>query len=115
MERHATFRKLLAVVVRGLAQKGGIDLGQCFVDATFAPAKGGGDGVGLTQKGKATKMQLIVDGQGLPLGVSVEPASHAGWKMVQQTLDLFSGETQPKKLIGARCGAIISTPFSASS
>ena len=38
------FRKLLAKVVRSLAQKGRIDLDQCFIDATFAPAKGGGEG-----------------------------------------------------------------------
>lgn len=94
------FRKLLAGVVRSLAQKGRIDLEQCFVDATFAPAKGGGDGVGLTKKGKGTKMQIIVDGQGLPLGVSVDAASTAEWHMVQQTLDLFSEKTEPTRLIG---------------
>ena len=69
------FRKLLAKVVRSLAQKGRIDLDQCFIDATFAPAKEGREGVGLTKKGKGTKLQLIVDGQGLPLGASVAAAS----------------------------------------
>src|SRR5438093_10101201 len=62
------FRKLLAAVVRSLAQKGRIDLDQCFIDATFAPAKGGGEGVGLTRKGKGTKLQLIVDGGGTSVG-----------------------------------------------
>ena len=96
------FRKLLAKVVRSLAQKGRIDLDQCFIDATFAPAKGGGEGVGLTKKGKGTKLQLIVDGQGLPLGVSVAGANVAGWHMVQETLDLFSEKTQPERLIGGK-------------
>jgi len=94
------FRKLLAKVVRSLAQKGRIDLDQCFIDATFAPAKGGGEGVGLTKKGKGTKLQLIVDGQGLPLGASVAAANVAEWHMVQQTLDLFSEKTPPERLIG---------------
>jgi transposase len=94
------FRKLLAVVVRSLAQKGRIDLDQCFVDATFAPAKGGGEAVGLTKKGKGTKLQLIVDGQGLPLGASVAGANVAEWEMVQGTLDLFAEQTQPERLIG---------------
>jgi len=94
------FRKLLAVVVRSLAQKGRIDLDQCFVDATFAPAKSGGEAVGLTKKGKGTKLQLVVDGQGLPLGASVAGANVAEWEMVQGTLDLFAEETQPERLIG---------------
>jgi transposase len=94
------FRRLLAVVVRSLVQKGRIDLENCFVDATFAPAKGGGAGVGLTRKGKGTKVQLIVDGQGLPLGASLAAADVAECHMVQETLDLFAGETFPDRLIG---------------
>ena len=89
------FRKLLAKVVRSLAQKGRIDLDQCFVDATFAPAKGGGEGVGLTKKGKGTKLQLIVDGQGLPLGASVAAANVAEWHMVQETLTCFLTKPSP--------------------
>jgi transposase len=94
------FRRLLAVVVRSLAQKGRIDLEQCFIDATFAPAKGGGEGVGLTKKGKGTKLQLVVDGQGLPLGAGLAAASVAEARMVQQTLDLFCRETPVERLIG---------------
>ena len=56
--------------------------------------------MGLTKKGKGTKMQVIVDGQGLPLGVSVDAASTAEWRMVQQSLDLFSKETEPTRMIG---------------
>ncbi len=33
-----TFRKVLALVIRKLVQKGRIDLDQCFVDATFVAA-----------------------------------------------------------------------------
>jgi transposase len=98
--QNQAFRKLLAEVIRSLAQKGRIDLEQCFVDATFAPAKGGGEGVGLTKKGKGTKLQLIVDGQGLPLGASVAAANVAEWHMVQETLNLFSEETPPDRLVG---------------
>ena len=97
---HQAFRKLLAKVVRRLVQKGRMDLDQCFIDATFAPAKGGGEGVGLTKKGKGTKLQLIVAGQGLPLGASLAGANVAEWPMVPETLDLFSDQTEPKRLIG---------------
>ena len=94
------FRKLLAVVLRSLVQKGRIDLENSFIDATFAPAKGGGDGVGLTKKGKGTKLQLIVDGQGLPLSAGLAGANVAEAHMVQGTLALLDPVTPVERLIG---------------
>ena len=94
------FRKLLSGVIRSLVQTGRIDLEQCFIDATFAPAKGGGGAVGLTRKGKGSKIQLVVDNQGVPLGVAVDAASVSEPAMVQQTLELFAPDTQPQRLIG---------------
>jgi transposase len=94
------FRRLLAKIIRQLVQDGRIDLEQCFIDATFSPAKGGGLGVGLTRKGKGTKLQVVVDGQGIPLGLSVDSAGVGEPQMVQATLDLFTSQTQPDRLIG---------------
>ena len=84
------FRVLLSALIRDLLERGQISIDQGFVDATFAPAKGGGAAVGLTRKGKGTKLQFIVDNQGLPLGVSVASADTGETQMVQQTLDLFA-------------------------
>jgi hypothetical protein len=93
-------RKLLALVIRQLVQKGRVDLQQCFVDATFAAAKGGGAGVGLTRKGKGTKIQLVVDAKGIPLAVSLDAADRAESHMVQQTLAWEETDAQPERLIG---------------
>jgi transposase len=49
-----SFRRLLSGLIRDLLERGQISIDQGFVDATFAPAKGGGAGVGLTRK-KGTK------------------------------------------------------------
>ena len=95
-----SFRRLLAKIIRRLMQTGRIDLEQCYVDATFCPAKGGGVGVGLTRKGKGTKLQVVVDGKGVPLGLSVDAASVGEPQMVQATLDLFAPATEPERLIG---------------
>jgi transposase len=106
------FRKVLSRVIRSLVQTGHIDLEQCFVDATFAPAKGGGPAVGLTRKGKGSKIQLIVDNQGVPLGVAVDSASVGETAMVQQTLDLFAPDALPQRLIGDKaydCDALDET------
>lgn len=95
-----SFRKLLAVLIRELLERGELQIDQGFIDATFAPAKGGGAAVGLTRKGKGTKIQIAVDGQGIPLGLSVAPASTGEPQMVQQTLALFEDDSQPERLIG---------------
>jgi transposase len=94
------FRALLAKVIRQLVEAGRIDLEECFVDATFAAAKGGGDAVGLSPKGKGSKLQVIVDGQGIPLALSVEASGVAEHDLVQQTLDLGEPAAQPQRLIG---------------
>ena len=46
-----TFRRLLSALIRELLESGQVRIDQGFIDATFAPAKGGGDAVGLTRKG----------------------------------------------------------------
>ena len=98
-QSHA-FRKLLARVIRQLLQTGRINLDECFIDATFAAAKGGGQEVGLTRKGKGTKLQVIADAQGIPPGISTAPASAGEPPMVQGTLAFMEPETQPGKLVG---------------
>ena len=55
------FRRMFAAIIRQLIEEGRVNLEECFVDATFAAAKGGGTAVGLTRKGKGTKVQLVVD------------------------------------------------------
>ncbi len=45
-------------------QQGQLDWTTAFLDGSFAPAKKGGDKVGLTRKGKGTKWMLVIDGHG---------------------------------------------------
>jgi hypothetical protein len=41
------------------------------LDSTFIPAKGSKK-VGLTQRGKRSKVMLVTDDQGIPIGAPVE-------------------------------------------
>lgn len=86
--------------MRGSAQKGRIDLNQGCVDATFAPAKGGGEGVGLTRKGKGTKLQLIVDGKAFRSGTASQRRTRPSGTGCGTPPGLFSETTQPQRLIG---------------
>jgi hypothetical protein len=69
-----------------LDQQGRLDWSMAFLDGSFAPAKKGGDMVGLTKKGKGTKWMLVVDGTGLPLGFHLDSANRAEVRLAEQTL-----------------------------
>ena len=47
------FESLLRSAGRLVETRGGYRLYECFIDATFSKARGGGDGVGVTRVGKA--------------------------------------------------------------
>jgi hypothetical protein len=66
---------------------GGLDWSMAFLDGSFAPAKKGGEKVGLTRKGKGTKWMLVVDGNGLPLGFHLDSARLTEVKLAERTLD----------------------------
>ncbi|MCL0103983.1 IS5 family transposase [Dehalococcoidia bacterium] len=59
---------------------------RAFLDGTFVPAKKGGGKVGLTKRGKGSKVMLVVEGQGLPIGVLVESAQKSEVKLAEATL-----------------------------
>lgn len=79
-----------------------LDESECFIDATFAPAKGGGDEIGNTQRGKGLKIMAIVDRHGLPLSVSTPVANHHEVNLVQLSFDFYLIEATPDKMIGDR-------------
>jgi len=89
--------------------RGELDWSLAFLDGSFAPAKRGGDMVGLTKKGKGTKWMLVVDGYGLPLGFYLASATTAEVKLAEQTLDTICvarrrgrPKQRPKTLVADR-------------
>src|SRR5262249_7897205 len=69
-------RRVLMDVANELRDKGALDEAECFIDATFVIAKGGGAEIGPTKRGKGMKIMAIVDRHGLPLSVSTHAANH---------------------------------------
>jgi hypothetical protein len=70
-----------------LREFGAIDESECYIDATFATAKGGGDQIGPTKCGQGVKIMAIVDRHGLPLAVTTRAADHQGVTLVPLTFD----------------------------
>ena len=81
-----TWRAALAALA-ALDQQGQLDWTMAFLDGSFAPAKKGGDKVGLTRKGKGTKWMLVIDGHGLPWGFHLDSANRAEVTLAEHTLD----------------------------
>ena len=89
-------------VANELRDKGALDEAECFIDATFVMAKGGGAQIGPTKRGKGMKIMAIVDRHGLPLSVSTHAANHHEVRLVQLCFDFYMIEAKPENLIGDR-------------
>ena len=100
--RSEVLRDILTDLANALREQGAIDERESFIDATFASAKGGGDGIGKTKRGKGVKIMAIVDRHGLPLAVSTHAANHHEVTLVQLSFDFYMIEAKPENLIGDR-------------
>ena len=94
------FAAVLDDLARELEASGWLDLRECFIDGSFAPAKRGGTWVGKTKKGKGSKIMAIVEANGLPVAVAIDSANPHEVKLVEQTLKARFVETKPEHLIG---------------
>jgi transposase len=98
--RSEVLRDALTALANTLREQGDIDESESFIDATFASAKGGGQGIGKTKRGKGVKIMGIVDRNGLPIAVCTHAANHHEVTLVQLTFDFYMIEAKPEKLIG---------------
>ena len=58
-----------------------------------------GDLVGKTRRGKGTKVMVLTDGEGVPLGVDIEAANHAEVNLIERLLDSAVTPSVPPRLI----------------
>jgi len=93
-------REVLTDLANELRERGAIDEREAFIDAMFASAKGGGEDIGPTKRGKGVKIMGIVDRNGLPLAVSKHAANHHEVTLVQLSFDFYMIEAKPENLIG---------------
>ena len=100
--QNEVLRSVLTELANALREQGAVDESQCFIDATFASAKGGGAEVGPARRGKGVKIMAIVDRHGLPLAVSTHAANHHEVTLVQLSFDFYMIEAKPENLIGER-------------
>lgn len=103
------WERIWRAALAALDQQGRLDWTMAFLDGSCAPAKRGGEKVGLTRKGKGTKWMLVIDGNGLPLGFHLDSAQVAEVRLAEHTLDtikvarpLGRPKSRPDKLVADR-------------
>jgi transposase len=103
------WERIWRAALAALDQQGALDWTMAFLDGSFAPAKKGGDAVGLTRKGKGTKWMPVVDGNDVPLGFHLDSANTAEVLLAERTLDTVKvarprgrPKRRPKKLVADR-------------
>jgi len=94
------FETIMRDAGRCVEERDGFKLYECFIDGTFAKARGGGDGVGCTKAGKGVKIMVLVDARGLPVAVETTPANPHESRLVQQLFDFMLTEALPERVIG---------------
>ena len=94
------FETIVRDAGRCIEERGGYKVYECFIDGTFAKAKGGGDGIGCTKAGKGVKIMVLVDARGLPVAVDTAPANPHESGLVQRLFDFMLIEQTPERIIG---------------
>lgn len=94
------FERIMRDAGRCGEERDGYKLYECFIDGTFAKARGGGDGIGCTKAGKGLKIMVMIDAEGLPIAVDTMSASPHESKLVQGLFDFMLTEEMPERLIG---------------
>lgn len=98
--RDGVFEQVMRDAGRCVEEGGGYRVYECFVDAFFAKARGGGDGVGCTKSGKGVKIMVMVDARGLPMAITTCAANPHESRLVQGLFEFMLSDRLPERLIG---------------
>ena len=87
-------------------------MGRVLCRRDVLPGKKGGEHVGKTKRGKGTKLMVVADGEGVPLGVLTESASRHEVKLIEKTVDEINvpptdrrrRPRKPKRLVYDKAG-----------
>lgn len=94
------FERIMREAGQVIEQRDGFRLYECFIDGSFAKAKGGGDGIGCTKAGKGVKIMIMVDARGLPVAIDTCSAGPHESQLVQQLFEFRLTQQAPERVIG---------------
>ena len=100
--REGVLERLLQEAGQLVEEHGEYRLYECFPDAAFCPARGGGDGIGRTKVGKGVKILIAVEARGLPIAVQSCSARPHESTLAQGWFDFMLTKEVPKRLVGEK-------------
>jgi transposase len=92
-EQDGTLKRLKGMILGAAELTGKIDWSNASGDGSFAAGKGGGEGVNHGFKGKGVLIHAIVEGNGLPLGISHTGAAGSERQEIEPVLDSIEVKT----------------------
>lgn len=98
--REGVFEGIMREAGRCVEERDGYRVYECFIDGTFAKARGGGDGIGCTKAGKGVKIMVLVDARGLPVAIDTMWAGPHESTLVQRLFDFMLTQELPERVIG---------------
>jgi len=98
--REGVFEGIMREAGRCVEERDGYRVYECFIDGTFAKARGGGDGIGCTKAGKGVKIMVLVDARGLPVAIDTMSAGPHESTLVQRLFDFMLTQELPERVIG---------------
>ncbi|HXG48329.1 MAG TPA: IS5 family transposase, partial [Methylomirabilota bacterium] len=73
---------------------------ECFIDGTFAKARGGCDRLGRGHLGNGAQIMALVHARGLPVAIDVVPGDAHESRCVQALFDFMRTSETPPRVIG---------------
>lgn len=99
-EKMGAFAQLLVSLGQMIEKRNGFKLYECYIDGTFAKAKGGGDEIECTKVGKGVKLMIMVDTKGLSIAVNTGHASPHESTLLEPLFDFMVSIDFLERLIG---------------
>ena len=93
-DEDGTWLRIWRAIIAKLDARGRLQWETAFIDGTFAPAKKGGSDIGPTKRGKGSKCMVLVERQGIPLGITIAAASPAEITDADDARDAAAPESQ---------------------
>jgi len=94
--KRGTFQRILQVLVK----RTGVDLSETYIDGTFALARKGGKKVGISLRGKGSKVMLLLSKNQIPVSVQVESGAPHEVSCVPSLIQNRMVRSRPKIILG---------------
>jgi len=85
-----------------LRHEAALDESECFIDATFTSAKGGGEDIGPPNRNMLFIIMEIINRRDLPFVVSTHESNHHEVMLAHPSFDFYIIDAKPDNLIGDR-------------